>query len=154
MMPILSSLVTALPPVAGNLTSGRLSVFNANQGKSREHYDCIRASIHQTDRLLTASTRQVSKPRDSGLDFSNGSEIWQAHRQQRCRDGCQISERYIITPLLATLRLHEILAVRRPSAQLIEALGYGTYSSYTLTQKVILSILIVVGGCQVSNRQP
>ena len=28
----------------------------------------------------------------SGLDFFNCSEIWQAPRQQRCRDACQISE--------------------------------------------------------------
>ena len=27
-------------------------------------------------------------------DFSNCAEIWQAPRQQRCRDACQISERY------------------------------------------------------------
>ena len=40
------------------------------------------------------SYREISKPRDSGLDFSNRSEIWQAPRQQRCRDACQISERY------------------------------------------------------------
>ena len=45
--------------------------------------------------LLTGnSSREVSKPRDSGLDFSNRSQIWQAPRQQRCRDACQISERY------------------------------------------------------------
>ena len=43
---------------------------------------------------LTARSGEVSKPRDSGLDFSNRSEIWQAPRQQRCRDACQISKRY------------------------------------------------------------
>ena len=32
--------------------------------------------------------------RDSDLDFSNHSEIWQASRQQRCRDASQISELY------------------------------------------------------------
>ena len=37
---------------------------------------------------LTARSREVSKPRDSSLDFSNRSEIW------RCRDACQISEDY------------------------------------------------------------
>ena len=36
-----------------------------------------------------ARSREVSKPRDSGLDFSNRFEIW----QERCRDACQISER-------------------------------------------------------------
>ena len=29
-----------------------------------------------------------------GLDFFSHPEIWQAPRQQRCRDACQISERY------------------------------------------------------------
>ena len=42
---------------------------------------------------LTAKSHEVSKPRDSSLDFSNRSDIWQAPRQQRCRDACQISER-------------------------------------------------------------
>ena len=41
-----------------------------------------------------AKSREVSKPRDSGLDFSNRFEIWQAPRQQRCQDAWQISERY------------------------------------------------------------
>ena len=40
-----------------------------------------------------ARSGEVSKPRDSGLDFSNRFEIWQAPRQQRCRDACQIPER-------------------------------------------------------------
>ena len=31
---------------------------------------------------------------DSGVDFSNRSEIWQAPRQQRRRDACQIAEWY------------------------------------------------------------
>ena len=46
-----------------------------------------------TSGRLTARSREVSKPRDSSLDFFNCSEIWQAPRQQRCRDACQISER-------------------------------------------------------------
>ena len=53
----------------------------------------IRALIHKADGRLTARSREVSKPRDSCLDFSNRSEIWQAPRQQCCRDACQISER-------------------------------------------------------------
>ena len=32
-------------------------------------------SIHQADGRLTAKSREVSKPRYSGLDFSNRSEI-------------------------------------------------------------------------------
>ena len=38
--------------------------------------------------------REVSKPQDSGLDFSNRSEICQAPWQQHFRAACQISERY------------------------------------------------------------
>ena len=62
-----------------------------------------RASIHKADRRLTARCREASKPRDSGLYFSNRSEIWQAtqqrseiwqaSRQRCCREACQISER-------------------------------------------------------------
>ena len=43
---------------------------------------------------LIARSREVSKSRDFGLDISNRSEIWQAPRQQRCQDVCQISDRY------------------------------------------------------------
>ena len=46
------------------------------------------------DGRLTAKVHEVLRPRDSGLDFSNGSDIWQASQQQRCRDSCQISELY------------------------------------------------------------
>ena len=45
-------------------------------------------------RRLTARSREVSNSRDSGLGFTNRSEIWQAPRQQCCRDACQISERH------------------------------------------------------------
>ena len=41
-----------------------------------------------------AWSREVSKPRDSGSNFSNCSEIWQVPRQRCCRGACQISERY------------------------------------------------------------
>ena len=37
---------------------------------------------------------EVSKPRDSCLDFPNRSEIWQASRQQRYLDAYQIAERH------------------------------------------------------------
>ena len=67
-------------------------------------------------RFITRS-REVSKPRDWGLDFFKRSEIWQAPRQQRCRDACQISERYdhynIQSPDFETSR---DLAVRRLTA--------------------------------------
>ena len=69
------------------------------------------AFIHKADGCLTTRCREVSKPRDSGLDFSNRSEIWQAPRQQRYRDVCQISlsDTIIITSNLAASRLHESL---------------------------------------------
>ena len=35
----------------------------------------LRASIHQTVRRLTARSREVSKPPDSGMDFTNSSEV-------------------------------------------------------------------------------
>ena len=40
---------------------------------------------------FTSRFREVSKPQDPGLDFSNHSEIWQAPQQYCCRDACQIS---------------------------------------------------------------
>ena len=43
---------------------------------------------------VTHTSREVSKPRDSGLDYFNRSEIWPPPRQQRWWDACQISERY------------------------------------------------------------
>ena len=47
------------------------------------------ASTHKAGGRHATRYREVSKRRDSGLDFSNRSEI-----QQRCRDACQISKRY------------------------------------------------------------
>ena len=62
---------------------------------------------------------QDSKPWDSGLDFPNRSKIWQAPRQQRCWDACQISERYnrcnIQSRGFSRLRDFRDLAVRCPS---------------------------------------
>ena len=43
---------------------------------------CSKASIPLADGRLTARSREVSNPRDSGLSFSNRSEIWQAPQQQ------------------------------------------------------------------------
>ena len=54
----------------------------------------FRGFIHEVVRRLTARSHQVSKSRDLGSEFSNRSEIWQALRQRRCRDACQIAERY------------------------------------------------------------
>ena len=38
--------------------------------------------------LRGSTSREVSKPRDSGLNISHRSEIWQALRQHRCQDAC------------------------------------------------------------------
>ena len=43
---------------------------------------------------LFAKRTDVLPPPNLGWYFSNRSEIWQAHRQQRGWDACQISERY------------------------------------------------------------
>ena len=52
------------------------------------------ASIHSADGRLAARSREVSKPRDLNLNFSNRSEIWQPPWKCRCWDACHISERY------------------------------------------------------------
>ena len=50
--------------------------------------------LHSLSSKTSYRKSEASKPRDSGLDFSNCSEIWHAPQQQCCRDVCQISERY------------------------------------------------------------
>ena len=52
---------------------------------------CLSISL---SRRLPLKFREVSKPRDWGLNFSNRSEIWQAPRQQRYQDACRIWEYY------------------------------------------------------------
>ena len=77
---------------------------------------CIWASIYYADGRLTAKSHEVSKPRNSGLDFSNCSKIWQASRQQRCRDTCQIWERHDNYNIqFHGFETSRDLAVRRPS---------------------------------------
>ena len=44
-------------------------------------------------RRLFVRSRKVSKPRDWYFKLLYRFEIWQAHRQHRCRSACQISER-------------------------------------------------------------
>ena len=71
----------------------------------------------------TARSHEVSKPRDSGLDFSNRPDIGQAPRLYCCRDACLMSVRYdqynIQSRVLETSRDP---TVRPPSALWIEAL--------------------------------
>ena len=49
-------------------------------GSDVKYWD-ISASSHWADGRLTVTSREASKQRDSGLDFSNRFEIWQAPRQ-------------------------------------------------------------------------
>ena len=52
------------------------------------------ATSHKADGRFPARSRELSEPQESGLDFSNRSEIWQAPRQQRFGDACQNPKRY------------------------------------------------------------
>ena len=60
------------------------------------------------DGRLTARSRQVSTPRDSGLNCCSRSKIWQAPRQRYYRYACQNSERYDHYNTLAASWLREI----------------------------------------------
>ena len=71
--------------------------------------------------VLTTRSRDISKARDSELDFSNRSEIWGASRQQRCRDACQISEQYDPDNIQSCgFETSQDLVVKRLAAQWIE----------------------------------
>ena len=52
-----------------------------------------RSTIPWNSQAGPLRSRQVSKAQNRWLEFSNYSEIWQASRQQCCRDACQISKR-------------------------------------------------------------
>ena len=65
----------------------------------------FRAPIHLADGRLTARSREASKSRDSGLDFSNRSEIRQTHQMPVKFQ----SDAIIMTYNLAASWLHEIL---------------------------------------------
>ena len=49
-----------------------------------------RASIHLANGGLTTRSREVSKPRELGLDFTNRSNSWQTPRLRCCWDACEI----------------------------------------------------------------
>ena len=92
-----------------------------SETKNSLHGRCLysisgRTSCHKISRNLEAG--------DSCFDLSNCSEIWQAPRQQRCRDVCQISERYDNYNIQSHgFETSRDLAVKRLTAQWIEALG-------------------------------
>ena len=68
----------------GSLTSGFSRSLWRKKRSRHSRYMC----------RLIARSREVSKSQNSGLHFTNRSEIWQAHRRQhRCRDAYQIPER-------------------------------------------------------------
>ena len=52
-----------------------------------------RAPSQYPKRRLSVRSHKVSKPRDWYFKLPYRFEIWQAHRQQRCRSVCQISQR-------------------------------------------------------------
>ena len=107
--------------LAYNEMSGLIYTGDCSQhGAVCSHQD-IRASIHEADGRLTARSQEVSKPRDSGLDFSDRSEIWQAPRQERCRYACHISERYDHDIQSRGFETSRALAVRHPSTRWTEA---------------------------------
>ena len=59
-----------------------------------------RASIHWANGRLTARSHEDFKPRDLGLYYSNRSVIWQAPRQQRFWDACQIALQLLKYPIV------------------------------------------------------
>ena len=63
-------------------------------GSSNVCIGAVRKAITWNNILYSQSGRasyhKISMPQDSGLGFSNRSEIWQAPQQQCCRDACQI----------------------------------------------------------------
>ena len=66
------------------------------------------------------SHREVSKPRDSCLYYSNRSDIWQVPRQQRCRGAVKFpSVTIIITPNIAASRLDFTRFVDKISYRLV-----------------------------------
>ena len=70
----------------------------------------IRALFQYPIKCLIVRSREVSKPRDWCLKFSDHSKIWQTPRQHCCRCACQIAKRYnILSADLAASRLHEVL---------------------------------------------
>ena len=57
-------------------------------------YFSTQLGLYSSSRRLTTKSREVLKLQDSGLYFSNRSEMMRAPLQQRCPDACKISERW------------------------------------------------------------
>ena len=82
-----------------------------SQFRGVNHQVQISASIAPVPLFsITTRSREVSKPRVSGLDFSSRSTIWQALRLSAYEMPVKFqSGTIIITPNLSASRLHEIL---------------------------------------------
>ena len=100
-----------------------------------------------SERTFTAKSREVSKPRDSGLDFFNRSEMWQAPRQERRRDACQISERNDLYDFQSRdFETSRDLVVRRLTASWIGR-GIKNTKTQSLFRVICLKWLWVVSFC-------
>ena len=81
------------------------------------------ASVHQVDGCVTARSRDVWTPRESGLDFSNSnhSEIWQVHTSAA------------LPTCLANIRT--IWAILHSIARFRDFTRFGGKTSYRLVNK-------------------
>ena len=70
-------------------SNGNLTNFTVARGRHKCRRLGVKGGINRWE-----SFHKNSKPWDSGSDLSNQAEIWEALQQHRCRDACQISERY------------------------------------------------------------
>ena len=93
-MLMISALLAFLgtPSITGGFPEQRVSGAGLTNLWMESRAD--KAYIHLADGHLTARSCDVSKPSDSELDFSSRFKIWQTPWQQRCRDACQVLERY------------------------------------------------------------
>ena len=71
-----------------------ISILSKWSVRNLQYNGTVQGLYSLSDGRFTARFREISKPRDLGLNFFNRSENSQTPRQRRCRDACQISERY------------------------------------------------------------
>ena len=122
-------LLMIICPGDQSLESSHCWFFNRVHIEASGLQPFIHAHMH-----FTAKSREASKPQGSGYIYS---ECWQAHRQQRCRDACHMSERYNnynsqshdFVPL-------QDLAVRCITAWWIEVLIHCSLDTFRIPQHV------------------
>ena len=81
-----------------NVTSSLIGWAHSQNGPCDSYQITTQYAYSDTGALFTklaggrliARSRDVSKPRDSALNFFNRFELWQVPWQQYCRDACQI----------------------------------------------------------------